>query len=373
MAALVTAGLLEAQFLEHPLGTYTGPHVLRINERIQCDASNISDHAFADSLNRVMDAVETAPQVQNVAHYDVLAATGFDAMSGAGCKSAVVEVVIGGRLDVTNVLSAPVVVITNIYLEHTDIMGPTLQHIAREKAGIITAGADVICGMSKDDPLSAIFINEANLHSPPARVFFVPGTPESSLFDKNLSLARAALECFAKRHGVKMAHGETLLSLATARKAMASIPGRQEVFRLGKLRTPVVIDGAHVAESVASVLNETLESHRCRDLAVVLAVGKDKDAHAICMAVRNRNPVCVIATDAGSEGGGSLVDASQLKDILVGMNLECVEAIEDIRLAFAKVLELAGTANVCVVCIGTMRIVTEMRPLLVKENCSEMP
>lgn len=136
------------------VGTFTSPHLERINERIMVNLEPVSDEQLADLLSDLARLEEMGTTRLN--WFECLAAASFSFFSDKPVDVAVVEVGMGGRWDATNVADGAVAVITNISLDHTEILGPTREHIAREKAGIIKPGATLVLGET-DPELYPIF------------------------------------------------------------------------------------------------------------------------------------------------------------------------------------------------------------------------
>jgi len=121
------------------VGAYTSPHVSGWTERIQVDGA---DADFEAAVERVRGAAERVRATQ----FETLTAAALTEFSAAGVDVAVVEAGLGGRLDATNVLDAGVVALTNVSLDHTDVLGDTRELIAREKLAVVTPGATVVVG-----------------------------------------------------------------------------------------------------------------------------------------------------------------------------------------------------------------------------------
>ena len=121
------------------VGAYTSPHVSGWSERIQIDGEDVD---FESALGRVRRAAERIGATQ----FETLTAAALAEFAAAGVDVAVVEAGLGGRLDATNVLDASVVVLTNVSLDHTDVLGETRQQIAREKLAVVTPGATLVLG-----------------------------------------------------------------------------------------------------------------------------------------------------------------------------------------------------------------------------------
>jgi dihydrofolate synthase/folylpolyglutamate synthase len=120
-------------------GAYTSPHVSGWSERIQVDGS---DAELEQALERVRGPAERVGATQ----FEVLTAAALAEFAEAQVDAAVVEAGLGGRLDATNVLDAGIVVLTNVALDHTDVLGETREAIAAEKLAVISPGATIVLG-----------------------------------------------------------------------------------------------------------------------------------------------------------------------------------------------------------------------------------
>ena len=129
-------------------GLYTSPHLLRINERIRLEGSEISDEDFAASFRGVFAIIEellaSGTLAAHPTYFECVTAMAFDSFARAGTELAVIEVGLGGRLDSTNVIVPEVAVITQIDFDHENFLGHSIEEIAAEKAGIIKPGAWVV-------------------------------------------------------------------------------------------------------------------------------------------------------------------------------------------------------------------------------------
>ena len=141
LASILTASGLRA-------GLYTSPHLTRPNERIRLNGAEIADTAFAALYFRVHDCAQQLLLDQRLAQlpsfFETLTAMAFLHFAEASADIAVLEVGMGGRLDATNIVDPLLSIITDISLDHTEWLGPTIAAIAREKAGILRAGGTLI-------------------------------------------------------------------------------------------------------------------------------------------------------------------------------------------------------------------------------------
>ena len=130
-------------------GLYTSPHLHDFRERIRVDGRMIPEAAVASLLDRYGQEMVD----RGLSYFEMTTAMAFRHFSEAGVEVAVVETGLGGRLDATNILRPALSIITNIGLDHSDLLGSTVAQIAAEKAGIIKPGVPVLIGES--DPESA--------------------------------------------------------------------------------------------------------------------------------------------------------------------------------------------------------------------------
>jgi dihydrofolate synthase / folylpolyglutamate synthase len=132
------------------VGAYTSPHVSGWSERIQVDEEDVD---FETTIGRVRAAAERIGATQ----FETLTAAALAEFAAAGVDIAVVEAGLGGRLDATNVLDARIVVVKNVSLDHTDVLGDTREQIAKEKLAVVTAGATVVLGEPEWEELAREF------------------------------------------------------------------------------------------------------------------------------------------------------------------------------------------------------------------------
>ena len=149
------ASILEAA--GYKVGLYTSPHLERFNERIKVNGVEISDEDAARLLTEVKPVFEemlSYPTPMPLRFFDILTGVCFKYFEEQEVDFGVIEVGLGGRLDATNMISPLVSVITNIGYEHVNILGPTLEDIAYEKAGIIKKNAPVVTQEAKPNVLA---------------------------------------------------------------------------------------------------------------------------------------------------------------------------------------------------------------------------
>ncbi len=156
-AAMIAAGLHAAAFRT---GLYTSPHLVRINERIQVDGSEIPDAEFGAAFEEVQRTVEqllAAGALElHPTFFEFVTAMAFCHFRSAGVEYAVVEAGLGGRLDATNVLRPQVAVITPIDFDHEALLGKAAASISAEKAGILKEGVTAVLAPQRPEAMPVL-------------------------------------------------------------------------------------------------------------------------------------------------------------------------------------------------------------------------
>ncbi|TDQ06843.1 bifunctional folylpolyglutamate synthase/dihydrofolate synthase [Pedobacter metabolipauper] len=153
-----TSHMLAAIFQQagYKTGLYTSPHLKDFRERIRINGEMISEQFVVDFIDQQQEIIEDI----SPSFFEVTVAMAFSYFANAQVDIAIIEVGLGGRLDSTNIITPELSVITNISLDHTNILGNTLLEIAAEKAGIIKPGIPVVIG-ENDLETADVFIRQA--------------------------------------------------------------------------------------------------------------------------------------------------------------------------------------------------------------------
>jgi len=238
-AALQTAGLR--------CGTLTSPHVERVNERLRLLGAPADDDVLATALEAAMVARATAERRDSAggsaSWFDVFIAASLWSLANDGASWAVVECGLGGRGDSTNVLDAEVSVLTSVELEHTEVLGHTVEEIAREKAGIVSPAGTLVAALAHGSAGADVATSVARERGASALVLVPP--PATGAAASNLLTARAVLDELGRR-GVRCAAGRALgshllddpavLALALSMLPMLSKTSTPHGERVGTLR-----------------------------------------------------------------------------------------------------------------------------------------
>lgn len=359
------------------VGRYASPHVEDLAERIEIDGRPIERGPLVRALEAALQALEGAREepgapAAEATWFDVLTAAAWCAFASAGCDRLVLECGLGGRLDSTNARDGQIAVITNIELEHTEVLGTTRAAIAAEKAGIAVAGGVLVTGVPAlgtdgrpDEAGAVLAARAAELGARlvrPAGFDRAAAIERLSLAERNRALARTVLDEL-RRLGERDRRGRPLSGALVTPMVVdaARLPGRLE--RL-EGPVPIVLDGAHVPASVRAVLRDLRgQPGLARPLVVVLALGRDKDLPGILKAL---GPVAdtLLCTSVGSELFRSPQEIAAAAEEL-GL---VAETVASPRAAFDRALELASPEG-WVLAIGSLYLAGELRPLYRTARC----
>jgi dihydrofolate synthase / folylpolyglutamate synthase len=311
-----TTRLTEALLLDAGLsvGAYLSPHVVSWPERIRLDGAEADLEA---SLSAVRPAAESVSATQ----FEVLTAAALLAFAEAGVEVAVVEAGLGGRHDATNVLRTSVVVLTNVALDHMDVLGDTREAIAAEKLAVVQPGCTVVLaeeewrGLATENGAAAVV---ATAHS-------------------NLALAVAAAESFLGR------------PVDPHAADAVELPGRLEQ----RSESPLEVwDGAHNLAGLGWLLPRL--PHAKDGWTVVCSILRDKRPGMMLEALSVLGST-LVATESSH---GRAVPTAEL-GALASAHFERVEAEPDPVAARARALELAG-AEGAVLVTGSLYLLADL-------------
>jgi len=275
------------------VGVYISPHLQRFSERIVVNGKEIAEQDVALLVEKIKPIVDDMIQKQQCpTFFEIVTAMAFQHLSNCTVEYAVVEVGLGGRFDATNVVSPILSVITNISLEHTDVLGENIACIASEKAGIIKTGVPVITA-AKNDACKTIE-QVAREHKAPVIIvrqadwkranrdighqeFVINGCltdyrVKTSLLGEyqgeNIALAIATVEQL-QMNGVYIPNS----CVADGISATAN-PGRMEILSVNPL---VLLEGAHNPVGMRMLEKALREDFAYDTLVLVLGILSDKD------------------------------------------------------------------------------------------------
>ncbi len=283
----MTAAILERHGLR--TGAYLSPHLISYCERVRIGERDLQPDAFAAAVARAARVEErvnrTLAEDDHVTQFELLTAAALSEMAAREVDVAVVEAGLGGRYDATSVIDARVTVLTNIGLEHTRWLGPTLSDIAEEKLAVVRPGGTLVLGSWLAG--EALAVAERVAGEREARIVraWVDDGESSALTPaakgafqgRNFALAAAAAE--AHLRGVGIEPDEQAVRAAAA---AIEVPGRLQVVDEHPL---TVFDGAHNPDAVTALVQSLPEVLGGRAIGLVMGVLEDKDAVSMLTAL----------------------------------------------------------------------------------------
>ncbi|MFQ5966899.1 MAG: bifunctional folylpolyglutamate synthase/dihydrofolate synthase [Acidimicrobiia bacterium] len=371
--ARIATFLLAAHGLK--VGTFTSPHLERIEQRFALSGVDLTREEFADAVEDVAPFADLLQEQigDPPTYFELTAAVAFGLFAEKAVDVAVVEVGLGGRLDATNAADGKVAVVTSISREHTDYLGETLAEIAREKLAITKPDSVLVLGKLPPEALSeaekvreALGVRAVAL----TRDFDVEPTMAVGGWTIDIDGVYGRYEgVFIPAHGRHQTRNTAVAAVAVEEmlgrplvpeaviEAMAelTLPGRLEV--LGR-RPLLVLDGAHNAEGFELLGGVLAEEFPALKWTLVFGVRGDKDLETMIGSLATQlRTVVTCAADSPR-----VVPAPEVADRVRGVLGSATEVITSSGVAEAVDIALAQTEpDGAVLVTGSLYVVGEAR------------
>jgi len=386
-----TARMIDALLRAHGLhtGRFTSPHLETVRERISLDNEAISEERFVATYQEIVALAELvdASSEHSLTYFEMTVALAFAAFADAPVDIAVVEVGLGGAEDATNVLHAPVCVLTPIGLDHTEWLGDRVSDIADAKAGIIHDGATVISALQEDEAAEPIARRCAEVGATLARegvdfgvlgrdlavggqVLTLQGlgaTYEQVFLPlhgahqaQNAAVALAAVEAFLGAGAGKALDAEVV------REGFATVssPGRLERIRNAPL---ILLDGAHNPHGMTAMVTALGEEFAFRRLVAIVSMLGDKDVAAVLELLEPAVDAIVVTANSSPRAMPADDLAAIAIDLFgedrVKVAQDMPDAIE-LAVAWTEESDDAGLSGGGIVITGSVVTVADARKLL---------
>jgi len=354
-------------------GLYTSPHLHTLRERISVDGSLISEAEFAAAMAEVKPFIESMRQdtaFRQLTYFEALTALAFAYFKKNRVDFQVLEVGLGGRLDATNVARPVICIITPISLDHTQILGNSLEEIAREKAGIIKPGcwvvispqpeeaASVITDICRDKKAKVVQVGKditwhkisGDLHHQSLAIEgrtskYQVGIPLLGDYQlENAAAAVAALEILASA-GFAISAADIAQWLARVKW-----PGR---FHILQEHPTVLVDGAHNVASMKGLVNNIKSYFSYKRIFLVFGTSCDKDIPGIMNELVSLSPQVIVTRTAHSRAAPLSTLAAEFSKR--GIKPEIRETVSE---AISRALSLADRKDI--ICVtGSLFVVAE--------------
>ena len=359
-------------------GTYTSPHLEKIEERLSINGKVATEEEFALAISDVaaFALLREKGGAEANTYFELTTAAAFALFADKAVNAAVLEVGLGGRLDATNVVDAEVCVLTSIGIEHTEYLGEDVATIAGEKLAIAGPNSILVSGPLPDEALEVAETRarELGIHHRHYGKDFSVLDAERGVGGWLATIAGAEEtyeDLFLPLHGryqlVNLANAVAATEALLGRKldeeavraavATATVPGRMEVVGTKPL---VMLDGAHNADGVSVLADSLEEEYPTTRWQLVLGVMGDKNVEAMMVSLA---PLVdgVVTTAPASERS---VPPSQLAERIGDLVDVPVLVAEEVELAIDMARAEAGPDGAVLVA-GSLYLVGEARKLLV--------
>lgn len=351
-------GMLQA--LGYTCGSYTTPHLLRYNERVQINGVCTRD----EQLLAAFETVESARDHVSLTYFEFGTLAAISILSEAALDFAVMEVGLGGRLDAVNILDTDCAIITAIGLDHQEYLGEDRESIGREKAGIIRRATPLVCG--EPDPPDSIRAAAAAAQAPLCRLgreFRADSSGGSVHFNRNgIDWALPVPQLDGKHQVNNMATAlAALLELLpeSENDRDVLVRGLQSVTLPGRLqkvstRPQVLIDVGHnplAAGAVAEVIQAEKKDRPGADCLCVIAMLADKDAEAVAAILDPLVSDWYCAGLSGDRGQSGAELAGRIRGLPVAGG---IHVCPDVDQALDQAREACGPED-CILVFGSFQ------------------
>lgn len=264
------------------------PHAYDIRERIQHDGQLIDPGSFVDITNELLAIM--AKTSLHPTYFEALMSMGFLAARRHQSDYVVTETGLGGLWDTSNTITRPdkIAVVGSIGLDHTHILGNSLEEIASQKAGIMRRNGQAVV-LSQSTSVSNIFKSIADERN--TTLNWVE--PEATSYDTNWRMAKTTVQLLAARDGWPYSEGDAETAIRNLR-----IPARFEVRQFGK--KTIILDAAHNPQKAAALVAWIQQRYPGQTFTTVLAISEGKAANEIVQilnSVTERYIITAFLTD----------------------------------------------------------------------------
>jgi dihydrofolate synthase/folylpolyglutamate synthase len=307
------------------VGLFTSPHLFALNERFRVGDEDISDEELKHHWDRVVEAIEASGLADKIGGFEFLFLMAADWFAARDCERMVWEAGLGGRLDPVRLLRGPLVALTSLDLEHTALLGDTLEAIAREKIAAAPSGAHLFASHTIPPEVRraiAAYCDERSV-----RVKYVEpltGAPLPGIHQR----INAALALELAREMTPLGEEQIAAGFAATRW-----PGRLEKLSGEPL---VVIDVGHTPEAITAALSGFADMRGARRAVLICGVSQDKDAASIITRLAPAFDVIICAA-AQHKGARPALIAAHAQAANPSAEIAIAESVAEARrLALAK-------------------------------------
>ncbi len=363
-ASFIASILVEANY---KVALYTSPHYVRFNERIKINGEEISDEYIAGFVESLWDFIEE----NEPTFFEVTTALAFKYFAEQNIDYAVIETGLGGRLDATNVLNPLISVITTIGLEHTNILGDSLEEIAYEKGGIVKKNIPVVLGYMPEEAEKVLvtiseerhskvinfkdYVNEFNDHLIVNSNNGLLHLYTSPLPGKH-QLRNAAAAVIAVKNILPKLNDDYVLSGIKSVSDNWKIQGRYEIYNENP---KVIFDSAHNADGIKSFIEIFKnEYHIYEKRILIFGVMRDKNIKLMFHTIKDYFDI-IFVSNINYERAAKI---EELKQIAAEAGLT-VSSLDNPDQYIEKFITNGGRK--CLVVLGSIYFLGEIKEKLI--------
>lgn len=308
----------------YKVGLYTSPHIFEVTERIWMNGKDIGEKRFAEMVSDLKKFIETN-DCPRLTYFEILTILALKYFVDEKVDYVVLEVGLGGRLDATNIVNPVLSVLTTVELEHTDVLGDTMEKILNEKLGIVKDGVPVLIGYQSGEALEIIGKKLSDKKE----------TFDVNDFEINFSKEDFSDDARFKNAHVAFAALKLILQKVDERKFLkvvekVQLPGRFDVRKTA--HSKVIFDMAHTKNSINNLVESLKKNFPKKKLVFLFAVMKGKDIDSILKRISTIAEK-IVFTNAHEVRG---IPADELAKTAIGLGLKCeVEVMKDLKEAYA--------------------------------------
>lgn len=357
-------------------GLFTSPYVVDFRERMQINGKMIPRDELEQEVNRVMEIAEQmAEENLIVTEFEVVTAVALHWFAEKKCDVVVLEVGLGGRFDATNIISTPLAsVICSISLDHTAVLGNTIEQIAFEKCGIIKHGGVTVTYPNQPDDALCVIMRRAAEEENTLLMGNMNAAEinHADIFGTSICYGGMNIHIpFAGKH--QIANAVTVIETAKALCrlgipirdehiiagiASASIPARMEIL----CHQPIVLlDGAHNADGSAVLAQSIKDYLPDKKITAIFGMMADKD---YCTAASLIAPLCSSIITVTPSNPRALPAENLLQ--VVSKWCSDVIAVQSLKKALSCALEHLNEDDVLLIC-GSLYLAGDMREMTLQK------
>lgn len=352
-------------------GLYTSPHLKDFRERIKINGEMISTEQVIRFTENIMELIDTLEP----SFFEVTVAMAFDHFANEGVDVAIIETGLGGRLDSTNIIHPEISIITNIGMDHVQLLGNTLGLIAAEKAGIIKANIPAVIGQTHVETATVFEKKATSLNAPIVFADAIWETAVLSMMPGNISIQLTSINNGSVRKfnadlagiyqaenirtvitaidlliekGWKIKEENIAKGIANAKKN-TGLHGRWETINTNPL---LILDVAHNTEGINQLIQH-INVSAFENLFIILGMSKDKDVEAVISMLPTK--AYYGFTEAPIPRALSTEDLETMAS-LAGLR---GQSYPDVNTAIEHTIKIAGANDLVLVC-GSVFVVGEV-------------